>query len=129
MTDLRALPPVPVVDDEIDLPPGVELVRDNRSYDRDVYADNSDVSYRAVPHDKKQGDLFMKRFMRNARLLRCPKCSGEEFRVMADDHDDQPLIMIVCRNQSCGACWAPMKISVAQMTEQILRQHGVWLPS
>jgi hypothetical protein len=120
---------VDVIDQDIDLPSDIELYRSNQTYDPRVMADNSGVTYQAVPHDRKQADLFMKRFMKNASLLRCPKCSGETFRVMADDHDDQALIMLVCRDRECGACWAPMKIQVAQMTPEILKQHGVWLPS
>lgn len=131
---LRVIPggnnlPLVEISEDIDLPSDIELVRDNRSYDPRVYADNSAVKYQAVPHDRSQADLFLKRFFRNAKLLRCPKCSSEEFRVFADDHDDQTLMMLVCKDRECGACWAPMKIQVAQMTEAILRQHGVWLPS
>ena len=124
------VPDTPMVEitQDLDLPPEVELVRPQEKYDPRVMADNSATRFRAVPKDRKQADLFLRRFFRNAALLRCPRCSSEEFRIMADDHDDQPLIMIVCRSRECGATWAPMRIQVAQMTQEILRQHGVWMP-
>lgn len=127
MSPPEKLPFGEIVED-IDLPAEIQLVRSQRDYDPTVPGDNSGVTFAAVPHEKRQAEHFLRDFMRNAAQLTCPECRGDQFRIFADDHDDQPLILIVCHNTRCGATWKPMKIQVAQMTSQIARNLGLWVP-
>jgi hypothetical protein len=97
-------------------------------YDPRILADHTGTTFQGKPRNAREGQRMIQQLMSDPQKLQCPKCWGDTWVIIADNHPTTGLMALVCANPRCGAVVPPIEAHKPQLQDATAKRLGLWTP-
>jgi hypothetical protein len=98
-------------------------------YDPSVLSDNTGMRFKTASRNVRDWNKAVHALMQKPRKLECPKCGGDRWIIIADDHPKTGLVAFRCSNSGCREGIPPVEMRKPQMQDATARGLGLWVPN